>query len=163
MHPLFSGINDCISGRESKVPVVMRVEKFLTGSYWAALVLKDEIINWKGTQWATGKELSMNSTVTGEAKPKACVVADMQRGKRKVQCSTTRNSWNLECGYWVRFPVPFKGVLFPSIPDDDGWQAQGRESPLQLQWSSHHKEIYVAARSSNPIYFVAPGMYAPII
>ncbi|XP_020671039.3 laminin subunit gamma-2 [Pogona vitticeps] len=43
--------------------------------------------------------------------------------------------------------------------DDDGWQAQGRESPLQLQWSSHHKEIYVAARSSNPIYFVAPAKF----
>ncbi|KAH0618289.1 hypothetical protein JD844_017345 [Phrynosoma platyrhinos] len=39
---------------------------------------------------------------------------------------------------------------------DEGWQAQGNGSPLPLQWSSHHKVVYVAARRSDPIYFVAP-------
>uniref|UniRef100_A0A670HPN4 Laminin subunit gamma 2 n=1 Tax=Podarcis muralis TaxID=64176 RepID=A0A670HPN4_PODMU len=42
---------------------------------------------------------------------------------------------------------------------DEGWQAQGNGSPLQLQWSSHYKEVYVAARRPDPIYFMAPGMF----
>ncbi|KAF7241286.1 Laminin subunit gamma-2 [Varanus komodoensis] len=42
---------------------------------------------------------------------------------------------------------------------DEGWQAQGNGSPLQLQWSPHHKEIYVATRQKDPIYFVAPARF----
>ncbi|XP_061490051.1 laminin subunit gamma-2 isoform X2 [Rhineura floridana] len=42
---------------------------------------------------------------------------------------------------------------------DEGWQAQGNRSPLQLQWSSHHKEVYVSARRPDPVYFVAPARF----
>nr|XP_034979554.1 laminin subunit gamma-2 [Zootoca vivipara] len=42
---------------------------------------------------------------------------------------------------------------------DEGWQAQGNGSPLQLQWSSHYKEVYVAARRPDPIYFMAPARF----
>ncbi|XP_062973267.1 laminin subunit gamma-2 [Elgaria multicarinata webbii] len=43
--------------------------------------------------------------------------------------------------------------------DDDGWQAQGNGSPLHLQWSSHHKEVYVGTRRTDPVYFVAPARF----
>ncbi|XP_007425431.1 laminin subunit gamma-2 [Python bivittatus] len=42
---------------------------------------------------------------------------------------------------------------------DEGWQAQENGSPLQLQWSPHHKEIFVTARRPGSSYFVAPARF----
>ncbi|XP_053103696.1 laminin subunit gamma-2 [Hemicordylus capensis] len=42
---------------------------------------------------------------------------------------------------------------------NEGWQAQVNGYPLQLQWSSQHQEVYVAARSQDPIYFTAPAKF----
>ncbi|NXK97012.1 LAMC2 protein, partial [Formicarius rufipectus] len=39
----------------------------------------------------------------------------------------------------------------------EGWRGvHGSGSPAQLQWSPRHQDIFIAARSSEPIYFVAP-------
>ncbi|XP_066480634.1 laminin subunit gamma-2 [Tiliqua scincoides] len=43
---------------------------------------------------------------------------------------------------------------------NEGWQAQvNGGSPLQVHWSPRHKDVYVAARSPNPIYFMAPAKF----
>ncbi|KAL8178113.1 UNVERIFIED_CONTAM: Laminin subunit gamma-2 [Gekko kuhli] len=43
--------------------------------------------------------------------------------------------------------------------DDEGWKAEANGSPLRLQWSPRHKEVYVAARRPEPIYFSAPAKF----
>ncbi|XP_077188729.1 laminin subunit gamma-2 isoform X2 [Paroedura picta] len=42
---------------------------------------------------------------------------------------------------------------------DEDWKAVANGSPLPLQWSPHHKEVYVAARRPEPIYFNAPARF----
>lgn len=49
---------------------------------------------------------------------------------------------------------------FICVPDVDGWKAVQRNgSPAKLQWSQRHQDVFSSARRSDPVYFVAPGMY----
>lgn len=49
---------------------------------------------------------------------------------------------------------------FICLPDVDGWKAVQRNgSPAKLHWSQRHRDIFSSARRSDPVYFVAPGMY----
>lgn len=49
---------------------------------------------------------------------------------------------------------------FLCVPDVDGWKAVQRNgSPAKLQWSQRHWDVFSSARRSDPVYFVAPGMY----
>ncbi|XP_009953426.1 PREDICTED: laminin subunit gamma-2 [Leptosomus discolor] len=42
----------------------------------------------------------------------------------------------------------------------EGWQAVYESgSPAQLQWSPRHRDAFIAARRSEPIYFVAPAKF----
>lgn len=62
------------------------------------------------------------------------------------------------------FPLlPFHGSdgckLFVCLPDAEGWRGVYVEgSPVQLQQSSRHGDVFVTARRSEPTYFMAPGM-----
>ncbi|NXW62148.1 LAMC2 protein, partial [Eurystomus gularis] len=42
----------------------------------------------------------------------------------------------------------------------EGWRGvHGNGSPAQLQWSPRHQDAFIAARRSEPIYFVAPAKF----
>ncbi|CAN0224755.1 unnamed protein product [Bubo scandiacus] len=42
----------------------------------------------------------------------------------------------------------------------EGWQGvHESSSPAQLQWSPRHQDVFIAARRSEPIYFVAPAKF----
>ncbi|NWW75750.1 LAMC2 protein, partial [Climacteris rufus] len=42
----------------------------------------------------------------------------------------------------------------------EGWRGVHESgSPAQLQWSPHHQDAFIAARSLEPIYFVAPAKF----
>ncbi|CAN0294827.1 unnamed protein product [Bubo scandiacus] len=42
----------------------------------------------------------------------------------------------------------------------EGWQGvHESSSPAQLQWSPRHQDVFIAARTSEPIYFVAPAKF----
>ncbi|XP_051649729.1 laminin subunit gamma-2 [Manacus candei] len=42
----------------------------------------------------------------------------------------------------------------------EGWQGvHASSSPAQLQWSPRHRDAFIAARRSEPIYFVAPAKF----
>lgn len=49
---------------------------------------------------------------------------------------------------------------FICVSDVDGWKAVQRNgSPAKLQWSQRHRDVFSSARQSDPVYFIAPGMY----
>ncbi|KAF2984592.1 hypothetical protein EK904_003538 [Melospiza melodia maxima] len=42
----------------------------------------------------------------------------------------------------------------------EGWRGVHESgSPAQLQWSPHHQDAFIAARTSEPIYFMAPAKF----
>ncbi|XP_009992988.1 PREDICTED: laminin subunit gamma-2-like [Chaetura pelagica] len=42
----------------------------------------------------------------------------------------------------------------------EGWRGvQGSSSPAQLQWSPRHQDVFLTARTPQPIYFVAPAKF----
>ncbi|XP_028386601.1 laminin subunit gamma-2 [Phyllostomus discolor] len=44
--------------------------------------------------------------------------------------------------------------------DVDGWKAVQRNgSPAKLHWSQRHRDVFSAARQSDPVYFVAPAKF----
>lgn len=45
-------------------------------------------------------------------------------------------------------------------PGAEGWTGVHENgSPAELQWSPRHQDVFIAARTWEALYFVAPGMH----
>lgn len=86
-----------------------------------------------------------------------------QMGKYKESPLVTHSVSNnqvLPCLTQLMIRLVLMKSDFTYVPDVDGWKAIQRNGfPAKLQWSQRHQDVFSSARRSDPVYFVAPGMY----
>lgn len=59
------------------------------------------------------------------------------------------------------FPVSDWGFFLCACPPGaEGWTGVHENGyPAELQWSPRHQDVFIAARTWEALYFVAPGMH----